>query len=522
LTFQWKKNGVDIPGATTNTYVTPPVTTADETNLFQCVASYPGLPSKPSNVVGLDINYAVGSAAYANGPLWGPGGWNISLIVDGNHDAPGVFNGVHGDTAPPVGFAYWFDMHTTVNVSNVIVWARQHVCCPERLSNYRLSIHEDDNGSLGPEVWGADLHTDGTNPGSGPGARDVITPDMDPGGVAVGRWVRIMSLEDPVQNYALQLTEIEVFGSVPPEIKIVLSEQPVSTASAPFRTATFRTRANVLNGDLQKLTYQWKRNGVDIPGANADTYTTPPLCQDDDGSKFLCVVSYPGVSSVSTDEVTITFDYNYARGSAAYANQPLWAPGGWNVSLIVDGNRGNVIHGEQVIQPGFAYSVNMGFPVDIEHIDVYPRQDGCCPVRLANIRIGVHEDDGAGAIGDEVWGVNLYTDGTDPGSGPGIHFTVTPDQDPAGNFSGQWVKLTAIADPVQEYALQLTEIEVIGKARALCSKTATDGKLLLSWDHGTLQSSSTLGGSWTDVAGATSPLTISFTGQQQFYRLRVP
>src|SRR6185436_1397825 len=104
-------------------------------------------------------------------------------------------------------------------------------------------------------------HTDGSNPGSGPGARDVITPDMDPGGVAVGRWVRIMSLEDPVQNYALQLTEIEVFGSVPPEIKIVLSEQPVSTSSAPFRTATFRTRANVLNGDPQKLTYQWKRNG---------------------------------------------------------------------------------------------------------------------------------------------------------------------------------------------------------------------------------------------------------------------
>jgi hypothetical protein len=332
-----------------------------------------------------------------------------------------------------------------------------------------------------------------------------------------------MSLEDPVQNYALQLTEIEVFGSVPPEIKIIITEQPATNVvAAAFRTALFRTAVNLLNGDLPKLQFQWQRNGVDIPGANATTYTTPPLCEDDAGAKFRCVISYPGVPNVTTDEGVLEIDHNYARGSVAANNQPLWGPGGWNISAIVDGNRGNVIHGEQFPTPGFAYTVNMGSPVDIERIDIYPRQDTCCPERLANIRVAVHQDDGAGSIGDEVWGVSLYTDGSNPGVGPGVFFSVTADQDPAGTFSGQWIKLTAIADPVQQYALQLTELEVIGKVRAICSKLAPDGKLVLSWDQGTLQSSSTLGGSWTDVAGATSPLTISFTGQQQFYRLRVP
>src|SRR5206468_749705 len=177
--------------------------------------------------VGIDIDYALGAAAFANGPLWGPGGWSISLIVDGNHDANGGFNGVHGDVAPPLGFAYWFDMHTKVFISNIVVWARQQVCCPTRLTNYRISVHDDDNGMIGPEVWGANLHTDGSNAGEGIGAKDVITGDLDPGADFAGRWVKIESLENPVPDYALQLTEIEVFGSVPPETKIVILQQPV-------------------------------------------------------------------------------------------------------------------------------------------------------------------------------------------------------------------------------------------------------------------------------------------------------
>jgi hypothetical protein len=522
LTFQWKKNGADIPDGTNASYTTPPISTADETNLWKCVASYPNTASKTSDEVGIDIDYAFGAAAYANGPLWGPGGWNISVIVDGNHNAGGGFNGVHGDKAPPTGFAYWFDMHTQVNISNVVVWARQDGCCAGRLTNYRLSVHDDDNGAIGAEVWSADLHTDGSNPGSGLGARDVITGDLDPIGVFAGRWVKITSLEDPVQDYALQLTEIEVFGSVPPEIKVFIIQQPANASSSPFRTATFSAAAGVLNGDPQKLTYQWQRNGVNIPGATGLSYTTPPLCEDDAGAKFKVVISYPGIAPTVSDEATLSFDFNYARGSTAFANQPLWVPGNWNIGMLVDGNRAGVFHGDTGIQPGFAYTVNIGFAVEIDHIDIYPRQDGCCAERFTNLRVGVHNDNGQGAIGDEVWGADLFTDGTNPGSGPGIVVSLTADLDAGGLFAGQWIKITTLEDPVQNYALQMTELEVFGKARALCWKKSDDGKLILSWDHGTLQSASVIAGPWADVAGATSPLTVSFTGQQTFFRLRVP
>src|SRR5882672_8744178 len=210
LTYQWKKNGADIPGATSASYTTPPIGTADGNNVFRCVASYPGLSSVTSGDARIAIDYAFGAAAFANGPLWPPGGWNISMIVDGNHDPDGVFRGVHGDATLPLGFAYWFDMHTKVIISNIIVWARQDTCCAGRLTNYRISVHDDDNGMIGAEVWGTNMHTDGSNAGGGSGARDAINGDLDLGGVFEGRWVKIESLENPVPSYALQLTEIEV------------------------------------------------------------------------------------------------------------------------------------------------------------------------------------------------------------------------------------------------------------------------------------------------------------------------
>ena len=521
LTYQWQKNGVPIPGAVAASYVTPALVTADETNLFRCVARYPGSGSVTSAVAGIDLNYALGAAAFANGPLWGPGGWDIRLIVDGNHDANGGFGGVHGAENPPPGFAYWFDMHTPVLLRNVVVWARQDGCCGGRLTNYRLSVHDDANGAIGPEVWGATLHADGSNAGSGAGARDVISADLDPAGTFAGRWVKITSLESPVQNYALQVTEIEAFGSVPPDTKVVILQQPVNAGSAPFRTATFRAAATVLNGDPATLTYQWQQNGAPIPGATSPAYTTPPLCADDAGAHYRCLLSYPGLSPVPTDEVTLNFDYNYARGSQAYTSQPLWLPGAWNISKLVDGDRLSAFHGDENIQPGFAYTVNLGFPVEIERMNLYPRQDGCCGERFTNLRVSVHRDNGSGAIGDEVWGTSLFTDHTNPGSGGGVVVSVTSDLDPAGIFSGQWIKVESLENPVQNYALQMTELEVIGKARALCFKRTAAGRVILSWDHGTLLSAPSLAGPWGEVNGAVSPLTLSNPGPDRFYRLLI-
>jgi hypothetical protein len=53
------------------------------------------------------------------------------------------------------------------------------------------------------------------------------------------------------------------------------------------------------------LTYQWRKNGVDIPGANRPKYVTPPTTLADNGSSFSVVVSN-SVGSVTSRKAFLT------------------------------------------------------------------------------------------------------------------------------------------------------------------------------------------------------------------------
>ncbi|MGZ9032127.1 MAG: S8 family serine peptidase, partial [Burkholderiaceae bacterium] len=53
------------------------------------------------------------------------------------------------------------------------------------------------------------------------------------------------------------------------------------------------------------LTYQWKRNGADIPGANGASYTTPPLGLAESGTRFSVTVSNP-LGTVTSPEAVVT------------------------------------------------------------------------------------------------------------------------------------------------------------------------------------------------------------------------
>lgn len=57
VSFQWRKDGVDIPGATASGYMTPPTTLADDCALFTCVVTNAG-GSVTSNAAVLWVNMA--------------------------------------------------------------------------------------------------------------------------------------------------------------------------------------------------------------------------------------------------------------------------------------------------------------------------------------------------------------------------------------------------------------------------------------------------------------------------------
>src|SRR6185503_6862227 len=243
------------------------------------------------------------------------------------------------------------------------------------------------------------------------------------------------------------MTELEAFGTVlENQPKLTITSFPDTMLGVPGRTGTVAVAANIFNGDPTKLTYTWKKNGTVVATGTNSSYST--LLQDADlGAKFKVAISYPGLADVESSEATVVFDYNYARGAAAFSNQPLWIPGNWTIARLVDGDTRGIFHGDVGIQPGFAYTVNLGDVINLEKINIYPRQDTCCPERLTNFRVSVHQDDN-GQIGPQVWSADLFTDGTNPESGLGSILTITNEMG-TGTFKGQWIKITSLEDPVQ-------------------------------------------------------------------------
>jgi hypothetical protein len=454
ITYQWQKEGVDIPGANAATYRTPPVGASDDGKKFQCVVGYPGVASQTTAAATLSLDVAYHTAVTANQPTYA--NWPTSWLVDGNR-----LGALHLAANLSPGAAYEIDLGIPYALSKIVIWARQDGCCPERLTNFRLSVHADDAGQIGAEVWKADFFTDGTYPPSAAGSKVEVTANADPAGQFTGQWVRILSLEDPVQNYALQMTEFEAYGAPVGGVKLVINQQPQSVSVGLGQSATLTVSAAAPGGDPAAITYQWQMNGANIDGATQASYQTPAVTVDDDGKKYRCIVGYTGLTSLTTDEASVRVNLAYA--AAASSNRPLID--GRSASQLTDGNRsgvgGNIIHGLQTIEPPFFYDINLGIAIQMSQIVVWARQDGAVPERLSNYRLSVHKDN-QGQIGDMVWHADLHTDGSNPGSTPGSKDEAVASLDPAGTFTGQWIRIQSLDDPIPSYALQMCEVEVYG------------------------------------------------------------
>jgi hypothetical protein len=72
-------------------------------------------------------------------------------------------------------------------------------------------------------------------------------------------------------------------GLIPPAI----TQQPRNQTVVEEQRATFKVKAT----GSDPLSYQWKKNDADIPGATRASYVTPPATLSDDGTRFSVVVS---------------------------------------------------------------------------------------------------------------------------------------------------------------------------------------------------------------------------------------
>ncbi len=133
------------------------------------------------------------------------GGYPASNLTDGDTQ---TFS--HPDTmATTKGFRYDINLGRSWTLDHLRIFNRTG-CCPERLSNYRVSLFQD-NGAGAPAataVWTAVIRANGTNSGSG-GYDDVVA-GLDAAGTFAGQWIRLENISGSA--YTVQTAEVQAWS----------------------------------------------------------------------------------------------------------------------------------------------------------------------------------------------------------------------------------------------------------------------------------------------------------------------
>ena len=95
-----------------------------------------------------------------------------------------------------------------------------------------------------------------------------------------------------------------------------ITTQPVNQTVTAGQSATFTVVAN----GTAPLSYQWQKNGANIPGATSASYTTPATASSDSGSAFDVVVSN-SVGTITSSSATLTV--NAAATAPTITTQPV-------------------------------------------------------------------------------------------------------------------------------------------------------------------------------------------------------
>jgi len=149
-------------------------------------------------------NVALGKPVAASGPTYDTP-YGPEMITDGSSSTfshPAALSN-------PANFKYTINLGS-VQPLNKLRFLNRSGCCPERLTNYRVSVFATDPAVAGTTaVWTTVLRGNGTN--SGDGGVDEAVAGLHPTGVFAGQWLRIENLS--ALNYHPQLAEYEALAS---------------------------------------------------------------------------------------------------------------------------------------------------------------------------------------------------------------------------------------------------------------------------------------------------------------------
>lgn len=124
------------------------------------------------------------------------------------------------------------------------------------------------------------------------------------GGDHLQMFVKKAEDPDPENGTAVSYAGAK-FGFLALPATVSFSQQPQTQTIVEGKNATLSVVASTTS-EYGIAAYQWKKNGVDIPGATQPSFSLPQQTLADSGIKYSVAVSAPGAGSVLSAEATIT------------------------------------------------------------------------------------------------------------------------------------------------------------------------------------------------------------------------
>ena len=335
LSYQWRKNGANISGATSSSYATPATTTSDSGSTFVVVVSNsagsatsnaatltvnpapvaPAITTQPANqavATGQTATFTV--VASGTAPLsyqWQKNGANITGATSASYTTPATTTSDSGSTFKVVvsntaGTATSNAATLTVNAAPVAPTittqpANQTVTAGQAAT---FSVVATGTAPLTYQ-W----QKNGANI-SGATVANYTTPattTSDSGSTFV---VVVSNSAGTATSNAAALTVN------PAPVAPTITAQPANQTVIAGQTATFTAVA----GGTAPLNYQWQKNGVNISGATSASYTTPATTTSDSGSTFKVVVTNSAGTATSN---SATLTVNPAVVAPSITTQPV-------------------------------------------------------------------------------------------------------------------------------------------------------------------------------------------------------
>ena len=324
LSYQWQRNGTNISGATSSTYTIAAVQASDNNAQFRCVVTN-GSGSATSSAATLTVTSNQAPVATITAPTAGTtygGGQTINFSGTGTDNEDGSLAGsaftwsvvfhhathTHPFVAPTSGQTSGSFVVPTVGEPAADVWYRVHLTVTDSQGLTHSTVRDvqprTSSVTLATSPAGLSVDLDGaarTAPYTFTGVEGIVRTLGAPTTQTVGgvtyqfvSWsdggARGHNIDTPVADTTYTATFSVVDTSRP-----VIGTQPQSQGVSVGQPATFTVSAT----GPGTLSYQWQRDGTNIPGATSSSYTLASAALSDSGAAFRCVVTNANGSTTS-------------------------------------------------------------------------------------------------------------------------------------------------------------------------------------------------------------------------------